>query len=134
MTHNFLGPILTAASVHLDTCIPNFVVQEYSKGDESASNRIFKTVLRREGGYIPVPEAPGLGVEEGKRPSPQKRALLDKGDMVAVVQKGAGGREAPQPAPKDDYLLTIGMAGIRLPAHSFATISTFSLLFRPIRS
>ena len=63
VTHNYLGPILTAASVHLDTCIPNFVVQEYSKNDEAPENRIYKTVLRREGGYIPVPEAPGLGVE-----------------------------------------------------------------------
>jgi galactonate dehydratase len=63
VTHNFLGPVLTAASVQLDTCIPNFLTQEYSKADESEGNRIFKTVLRREGGYIPVPEAPGLGVE-----------------------------------------------------------------------
>src|SRR5207244_9168171 len=31
VTHNFLGPVLTAASVHLDVSIPNFVVQEYSK-------------------------------------------------------------------------------------------------------
>ena len=34
--HNFLGPILTAASVHVDTSIPNFTVQEYSKVDEQA--------------------------------------------------------------------------------------------------
>ena len=63
VTHNFLGPVLTAASVHLDTCIPNFVTQEYSKNDEAPENRVFKTVLNREGGYLPIPEAPGLGVE-----------------------------------------------------------------------
>jgi galactonate dehydratase len=63
VTHNFLGPILTAASVHLDTCIPNFIVQEYSKADELPDNRVYKTVLKREGGYMPVPEVPGLGVE-----------------------------------------------------------------------
>ena len=63
VTHNFLGPVLTAASVQLDTCIPNVLTQEYSKADESPDNRVFKTVLRREGGYIPVPEAPGIGVE-----------------------------------------------------------------------
>src|SRR5439155_25851 len=34
VTHNFLGPVLTAASVHLDVSIPKFVVQEYSKVDE----------------------------------------------------------------------------------------------------
>ena len=63
VTHNYLGPILTAASVHLDTCIPNFVVQEYSKADELPEKQVFKSALRRAGGYIPVPEAPGLGVE-----------------------------------------------------------------------
>ena len=63
VTHNYLGPILTAASVHLDTCIPNFVVQEYSKNDEAPEMRVYKSTLRREGGYMPVPEAPGLGVE-----------------------------------------------------------------------
>jgi len=63
VTHNYLGPILTAAAVHLDTCIPNFVVQEYSKADEAGHNAIYKTALRREGGYIPVPDAPGIGVE-----------------------------------------------------------------------
>ena len=63
VTHNYLGPVLTAASVQLDTCIPNFVVQEYAMSDEYPHNAIYKTVLHREGGYIPVPEAPGIGVE-----------------------------------------------------------------------
>ena len=63
VTHNFLGPVLTAAAVQLDASIPNFVVQEYSKGDESEANRVFKTALKRSGGYIPVPEVPGIGVE-----------------------------------------------------------------------
>lgn len=63
VTHNFLGPVLTAASVQLDTCIPNFVTQEYSKEDEAPKNRFYKTVIRRNQGYIPVPQSPGLGVE-----------------------------------------------------------------------
>ena len=63
VTHNFLGPVLTAASVHLDTCIPNFVTQEYLKQDEAPMNAMYRTALKREGGYITVPEAPGLGVE-----------------------------------------------------------------------
>jgi galactonate dehydratase len=62
VTHNYLGPILTAASVHLDTSIPNFLTQEYTKADEADHNRIYKTALKRDGGVIPVPEAPGLGV------------------------------------------------------------------------
>lgn len=63
VTHNFLTPLITAASLHLDTSIPNFVTQEYSKGDESERNALFITDHKRDGGYIPVSYAPGLGVE-----------------------------------------------------------------------
>jgi len=62
VTHNYLGPILTAASVHLDTTIPNFLTQEYTKADEADHNLIYKSALKREGGIIPVPEVPGIGV------------------------------------------------------------------------
>lgn len=62
VTHNFLGPVLTAAAVHLDTSIPNFVVQEYTRADETAKWSIFEGILRREGGYLIPPESPGLGL------------------------------------------------------------------------
>ncbi|MCC6626213.1 MAG: mandelate racemase/muconate lactonizing enzyme family protein [Chloroflexi bacterium] len=61
VTHNFLGPVLTAAAVHLDVSVPNFVVQEYSKLDETVA-AAFPGTLQRQGGYLPLPEAPGLGV------------------------------------------------------------------------
>ena len=41
----------------------HFITQEYTKGDEGPHHAIFKTSYRREGGFIPIPEAPGLGVE-----------------------------------------------------------------------
>ncbi len=63
VTHNFLGPVLTAASVHLDVSIPNFLVQEYSMVDEGPKSAAFSGVLERKGGYLAVPEAPGLGVK-----------------------------------------------------------------------
>jgi galactonate dehydratase len=62
VTHNFLGPVLTAAAVHLDTSIPNFVVQEYARTDEGDKWRGFDGVLRRQGGYLLPPERAGLGV------------------------------------------------------------------------
>ncbi len=62
VTHNCLGPVLTAASVHLDASIPNFLVQEYSMLDEGTESTAFTTEVRREGGYLIVPETPGLGV------------------------------------------------------------------------
>ena len=63
VTHNFLGPLITAASLHLDASIPNFITQEYTKGDESDRFAVYKVTYQREGGYIPIPEVPGLGVE-----------------------------------------------------------------------
>ena len=63
VTHNFLGPVITAASLHLDASIPNFVTQEYTKADESDTFAVYKVAYERDGGYIPIPEAPGLGVE-----------------------------------------------------------------------
>jgi galactonate dehydratase len=62
VTHNFLGPVLTAAAVHLDIAIPNFLVQEYSKVDEGPQSGIFVGTLPRQGGYLPAPTAPGLGI------------------------------------------------------------------------
>jgi galactonate dehydratase len=63
VTHNFLGPLITAASLHLDASIPNFVTQEYTKQDEAEKNLVYKTCYKREGGYISIPQKPGLGVE-----------------------------------------------------------------------
>jgi galactonate dehydratase len=64
LSHNWLGPLLTAAAIHIDVSIPNFVVQEYSVDDETApENAVFRSSLRREGGYMLIPDAPGLGVE-----------------------------------------------------------------------
>jgi galactonate dehydratase len=64
VSHNWLGPLLTAAAIHLDISIPNFVVQEYSIDDETApENAVFRSTLQREGGYMRIPEAPGIGVD-----------------------------------------------------------------------
>jgi galactonate dehydratase len=78
VTHNFLGPVLTAAAVHLDTSIPNFVVQEYSRRDESEFAAAFPGTLRRTGGYLEVPDRPGLGVtlDESRLDAPG-RPMLD---------------------------------------------------------
>jgi len=78
VTHNFLGPVQTQASVHLDVAIPNFVVQEYPKGYEGEAGAGFIGALKRVGGYLPLPEAPGLGIrlDESKLSEPG-RPLFD---------------------------------------------------------
>ncbi|WP_229401815.1 mandelate racemase/muconate lactonizing enzyme family protein [Micromonospora okii] len=62
VTHNCLGPLLTMASAHLDAAIPNFVTQEYSPLDDQLADGPARACVRREGGFLPVPQAPGLGV------------------------------------------------------------------------
>ncbi len=62
VTHNFLGPVVTAAACAVDTSIPNFLTQEYSKGDEGPENSMFTTAWQRDGGYISVPDEIGIGV------------------------------------------------------------------------
>lgn len=64
ITHNFISPLLTAASIQLDAAIPNCTLQEYCMWDEEEPARsLLTTPLRREGGYVTPPEGPGLGVE-----------------------------------------------------------------------
>jgi galactonate dehydratase len=78
VTHNFLGPVLTAASVHLDASIPNFLVQEYAMVDETQFAAAFPGTLVRHGGYLEVPERPGLGVGlDSARLAGSGRALWD---------------------------------------------------------
>jgi galactonate dehydratase len=67
MPHNPLGPICTAATVHLAAAVPNFFSLEVrvspteSLGFQDAD--IFPTQLQLDGARYPVPTAPGLGVE-----------------------------------------------------------------------
>lgn len=64
VTHNCLGPVLTAAAAHIDASIPNFVVQEYSPFDDIlATSPGITSHFRREGGWLLLAEAPGLGVD-----------------------------------------------------------------------
>jgi galactonate dehydratase len=61
--HNFFSPLLTAASVQLYASIPNTATLEYLEWEEqSPRNEQLVAPLQREGGYITVPDAPGLGV------------------------------------------------------------------------
>ena len=80
--------MLTAASVHLDIAIPNVVTQEYIEQDE-ATIRPRSATCRREGGYLLLPEAPGLGIEldETKlgEPSPQSTSRRRLGALDGSI-------------------------------------------------
>ena len=48
--------------VYTDAAIPNYVLQEsHTRGD--ALNEILEEPLVRDGGYVVVPDRPGIGVE-----------------------------------------------------------------------
>jgi galactonate dehydratase len=61
--HNWLSPVNTAASVHLDASISNFVIQEYTADDAYPKNLVVPSPIVREGGYLLLPPSPGLGIE-----------------------------------------------------------------------
>ncbi len=67
MPHNPLGPICTAATVHLAAAVPNFAWLEIRVSPTEASGHydedLFPVQHKLEGAVIPVPEGPGLGVE-----------------------------------------------------------------------
>ena len=59
--HMYCGPIASAAAIQIDTCSPNFLIQEANQGP--LHRTIFKEPLIFEKGYIVQPNGPGLGVE-----------------------------------------------------------------------
>ena len=61
--HMWGGPIGGAASVQLDVCSPNFLIQEGIETWEGFHADILKEPIKWEKGYIIPPTTPGLGVE-----------------------------------------------------------------------
>ena len=68
--HNPLSPISTAACLQIAACIPNFAIQEYPSrtpeldgGSDLLGNDIATGLSDHEGGFIRIPDAPGIGVE-----------------------------------------------------------------------
>jgi len=62
VVHNPLGPVATAACVHLNLAIPNFGVQEQPQRPGAALQDVVQTSLVWKEGSILPPTAPGLGV------------------------------------------------------------------------
>ena len=83
MPHNPLGPLCTAATVHLAAAIPNLSWLEIRESPTEHAGRydmaVYPVQLVADGPNIPVPEAPGLGVEVDesllKPPSDSTRKL-----------------------------------------------------------
>jgi galactonate dehydratase len=67
MPHNPLGPVCTAASVHLGAAVPNFSWLEARttpmEDGKPPNSEIFPKQVTLEGSWYPVPGEPGLGVD-----------------------------------------------------------------------
>jgi len=61
--HNPLGPVSTAASVHLAAAIPNFLILEQVPAAGTPRADLVKETLAPKDGYFELPTGPGLGVE-----------------------------------------------------------------------
>lgn len=61
--HLYCGPIEGAANIQIDTCSPNFLIQEGIETWGGFHAEILKEPVRWENGYIIPPTKPGLGVE-----------------------------------------------------------------------
>jgi 2-dehydro-3-deoxyphosphogalactonate aldolase len=73
--HMFCGPIAFVAALQLNTCSPNFLIQEYNFTD--LHSEIFVEPIKYENGYITPPAGPGLGIELNEKVV--RRQLSTKG-------------------------------------------------------
>jgi galactonate dehydratase len=60
--HNPLSPLATVIALHLDTVVPNFLIQETS-GSPDRDNILTAPVEAVQDGYLVPPSGPGWGVE-----------------------------------------------------------------------
>lgn len=60
--HNACGPVSIAACANIAACVPNFLIQEYGVEDSECARAIVPEPLRLMGGYLELPQQPGLGV------------------------------------------------------------------------
>lgn len=67
MPHNPLGPICTAASIHLGAVVPNFTWLEYNRSrfrpQPEAERALFPNAPSLAGTSFAIPDRPGLGIE-----------------------------------------------------------------------
>ena len=62
--HNCQGPVAMAAAVQFGLSTPNFLILEYFVAQVGWRDQLVTQPLRIEGGYLPAPSEPGLGIGE----------------------------------------------------------------------
>jgi galactonate dehydratase len=67
LLHNPLGPICTAASLHLDLACDNAGPQEVLWPPQTMLPEVFECDFKLESGKLTVPTTPGLGIRFNKQ-------------------------------------------------------------------
>ena len=77
MPHNPLGPVTTAATIHLAAALPNFAQLEYQhRLAEAYPADLFPAMPALDGDSFSLPSAPGLGVEFDPRAAADHAFML----------------------------------------------------------
>lgn len=90
--HNPCGPVANAVNAHFAISTQNFEVLEYHPDLVKPRSEILKEPLPLEGGFLRVPDAPGLGIElnmefvKGQDYKSWKRANLYRADGSLAYQ------------------------------------------------
>ncbi|MEU6038361.1 mandelate racemase/muconate lactonizing enzyme family protein [Actinomadura sp. NPDC047616] len=62
--HNVGGPVLTAATLQLGVCVPNFkILEHFNDFADAPIKKVATGAPEVVDGYFPLPDRPGLGVE-----------------------------------------------------------------------
>jgi 2-dehydro-3-deoxyphosphogalactonate aldolase len=87
--HLYCGPVAAAATVQIDACSPNFLIQECIQTFGGFHGEILKKPLRWEEGYLIPPTEPGLGIELNEdvaraHPLPEDYAFFPEIDIDPI--------------------------------------------------
>ena len=77
--HLWAGPIEGAANIQIDTCSPNFLIQEGIETWSGFHEEILSEPIKWEKGYIIPPTKPGLGVELNEEVASEHSAIKAHG-------------------------------------------------------
>ena len=61
--HNPMGPVANVVNTHFAASTPNFLILEYTPDDAPPRRDLVREAPVVRGGYLPIPEKPGWGIE-----------------------------------------------------------------------
>ncbi len=95
--HQAQSPFCTAMNAHIHASIPNFLIQEnFDDSAEPWTWDVLQGVPRVQDGYLPVPTAPGWGVELNEEAAAEHP--YNETHFLRLFEEGWETRRPPRPA------------------------------------